>query len=195
MKKLTCLVTIITAFAFVLCLVGCSSENNDSSNDSSGSNTLNLDKTVTIHGITFNVSSDWLEDEYDFSNDTTILGFTSYTSDSSALYVSVSYSNTDLDTTAKNAFDDRIESWITSEDTDYENIEYSEVSSTEISGAKCTIYEYSYDWKSDNVDSYSSGNGCFAYIMAPNVHYEIQSTGSDSVSTVEAILDTVSIES
>ncbi len=194
MKKPACLISIIAVFVLVLCLAGCSSENSDSGS-SSDSDTLNLDKTVTIHGITFNVSSDWLEDEYDLSNDTIILGFTSYTSDSSALYVSVSYSNTDLDATAQSAFDEQIESWETGEDTDYKNIEYSEVSNTDISGAECTIYEYSYDWKSKNADSYSSSKGCFAYIMAPNVHYEIQSIGDDCVSTVEAILNTAGIES
>ncbi len=190
MKKPTFLITAIAALALILCLSGCSGQDNENSSDA-----LNLDKTVTLYGLTFNVSSDWPEDDYDYSNDTTILGFTSYTSDSSSLYVSVAYSNTNLDETAQSAFDEQVKSWETSENADYKNIEYSEVGNTEISGAECTIYEYSYDWKSDNAESYSAGQGCYAYIMAPNVHYEIKSTGSDSVSTVEAILDTASIES
>ncbi len=186
MKKITYLATAIIAFALMFCLVGCSSES-DSSN---GSNGINLDKTVTNEGLTCKVSSKWNSNSYGD------VGYyiSEYTSEDSSMVGQITSSSNVLYETTEEYYDAFISYAYTSDTPEYINVASSEIKNTVIDGASCAVYEYSWDWRFTNEENYSHTDGCIAYILAPEMIYEIQFAYDDCVSIVEAILDTVSID-
>ncbi len=209
MKKFMSLITVIVAFALVVCLSGCAGEDSDTSGtsgtssdisaandagDDSTENTANgssnsgdsfnfeLDKTVTFRNLTYSVSSDW--DEID--SDSTQLYYT----DDAEVNGEVGYLDLDSTLTAQEFNDTYMSDNSSRAEGKYENIISDEIENKNISGTDCTVFEYSYD----DIASDKHVDGCYAYLPTEQENYVILFTSKNGTEIVEAILDTVTIE-
>ncbi len=184
MKKITGIVAVIAAFALTMCLAACSS---DESSNTDNNNTLDLDKTVSFHGITLNVSSEWEEDIPQEFDDDGIIEYTTYPNEGDSINVQVQYflwnlgaSPSDLFQSVKEYFSE-----------DYPDFDGNPVDTRTVASSECNIYNISYTGDSDNEISEQ-----LAYIMSENCNYAIAVGGTcDHTEVMNAILDTVSIES
>ncbi len=184
MKKIAGIVTVIAAFALVACLGGCSS---DDSNTTGNNNSLDLDKTVSFHGITLNVSSEWEEDIPQEFDDDGIIEYTTYPNEGDSINVQVQYflwnlgvSPSDLFQSVKEYFNE-----------DYPDFDGNKVDTRTVSSSECNIYDISYTG-----DSGAEVSEQLAYIMSANCNYAIAVGGTcNHTEVMNAILDTVSIES
>lgn len=157
------------ALVAVLALAGCSSSS------------VQLDREVEVGGMTLNVPSDWVEDgddtDYDFSDH--VFGHRSYSYDtdneSERSYISVFYSNVDLDETP----DESIAS-IYGDGMDYEVVD-----EPVIDGVKTQVVKYLFDG--------NSGTSMYeAFVYGFDMHYEITVVG-DKVS-IDDVLETVDLD-
>lgn len=184
MKKFVSLITVIAAFALVVCLFGCSSEDSSTSGSTGSSSVenLELDKTVTIGNLTYNVSSAWNE----VDSDTVQVYYT----DDDEVNGEVGRLDLDSSLTAQEFNDTYMSDNSSRAEGKYENIISNEIETKNISGIGCTVFEYSYD----DITTGEHTEGCYAYLPTGEANYVILFTSKNGTEIVEAILDTVTIE-
>ncbi len=184
MKKIAGIVTVIAALTLAVCLAGCSGNETGSTDNN---NTLDLDRTVSFHGITLNVSSEWEEDIPQEFDDDGIIEYTTYPNEGDSINVQVQYFLWNLGVTPSDLFQSVKEYF----SEDYPDFDGNLVDTRTVSSFECNIYNISYTG-----DSGTKVDEQLAYIMSENCNYAIAVGGTcDHTEVMNAILDTVSIES
>lgn len=161
------------AVVVMLALVGC------------GSQMVELDREVTVEGLTARVPSVWVEDETDYGN----VGGRSFstTDDEEDFgYIGINYSpHYDDDETPEEDMKERKEWYET--DLEIDDFEYQIVDERVVDGAECITFEESHTTE----PSHKKRTGYYIYVTSVSTDYMITVAGNVDV---DRFLDSLSLD-
>lgn len=179
MKKFIAVVVLTPLLAIALCLFGCSSADT-------------LDRTVTIENMSINVPSNWIENENDYSAESSgsKIGSKSFRPENYSSQIIIGYSNQSLDQTAAEAMWETRESYASdlTSATNFNSIFIDEFS---IDGATCTLYDFSYTTTAPDTEETFVASTRMAFIFAEDIHYDIRWVGDPSM--LDAMIKTIKL--